>query len=118
MSADAVLDALGLGSRTHRIAARLGWTTAKSRRALGKLEREGRVERHARYTAANDIYWMPSTKWRQRLQPDPFGCPYTGTPKPCPLCDCARRDSDGSPQGGNAEGGAVHDSADPKGIAR
>jgi hypothetical protein len=151
---NAVLDAVGLGGRTHRIAARLGWTTAKTRRALGKLERDGRVERHEHYTASNDIYWLQSTRWQQRLQPDYYGCPYLGTPKPCPLCDCARRkfglvdseqvariietaeiapiikqrliaelielsrDSDGSPKGGNAEGGTVHDSADPKGIAR
>jgi len=91
MSADTVLDALGFGSRTHRVAARLGWTTAKTRRVLCKLEREGRVERSARYTASNDIYWLRSTKWQERIQHDPYGCPYIGTPKPCPLCDCARR---------------------------
>lgn len=28
------------------------------------------------------------------------------------------RDSDGSPKGGDAEGGSVHDGADPKGIAQ
>lgn len=94
-----VLDAVSMGCRTHRIAARLGWSTAKARRALGKLEREGRVERHPHYTAANDIYWLKSTKWRERLQPDPFGCPYIGTPKPCPNCTCARSD-DGAPNHG------------------
>lgn len=95
MNAQPVLDAVGLGSRTHRIAARLGWSTAKARRALGALEREGRVERHPRYTASNDIYWILSTKWQQRLQPDSFGCPYLGAPKPCPLCDCGRRKRQG-----------------------
>lgn len=86
-----VLDAVSTGCRTHRVAARLGWSTAKARRALGRLEREGRVERHPHYTAANDIYWLKSNNWQQRLQPDPLGCPYIGTPKPCPLCECGRR---------------------------
>lgn len=90
-SKDSVIDAVGTGARTHRIAARLGWPTAKARRALGKLEREGMVERHAHYTAANDIYWLRSTKWQHRLQPDPHGCPYLGTSKPCPLCKCGRK---------------------------
>lgn len=103
MSSQAILDAVGLGGRTGLIAAQLGWSLAKTRRALGKLEREGFVERHPRHTLSNTTYWLRSTKWQGRLQPDPYGCPYIGTPKPCPLCTCARRDSDEYPKGEDAK---------------
>lgn len=54
-----VLEELGGGDRTFRIARNLGWTTARARYYLVQLERAGRVERDPRYTAGNDIYWRP-----------------------------------------------------------
>jgi hypothetical protein len=58
------IEAMGEGERTFRIAKRLGWTVTKTRYYIRSLEEAGRVERHPRYTADNDIFWRPSTPSR------------------------------------------------------
>ena len=55
-----VMTAVGTGNRTFRIAKALGWTTPKARYYLLRLEQAGKVLRHERYTAENDIYWIPA----------------------------------------------------------
>lgn len=55
---DAALGALGNGGRTFEVARRLGWSTTFTRRALLRLEREGKIARDARHSAVNDIRWI------------------------------------------------------------
>ncbi len=52
-----VMDAVGAGCRTFRVAERLGMSTATARRLLQRMEHQGHVRRNAQYTASNDIYW-------------------------------------------------------------
>ena len=44
-------------ARTWQIALRLGLKTDETRRKLLKLERDGVIRRHPRYSAPNDICW-------------------------------------------------------------
>lgn len=56
---EAVVVAVGpMGSRTWAIAMKLGISTQAARRSLARLEAIGRVSRHPRYSAINDIYWQ------------------------------------------------------------
>ncbi len=57
----AALAGFGEGARTFYLAAKLGWSTSKTRYYLLDLERAGKVERHPRYTAVNDIFWRLTT---------------------------------------------------------
>ena len=59
MSEDAIRQALGEGSRTFRIAARVGMPTAHVRAVLRRLERDGIVYRDEYLSAVNDTYWRP-----------------------------------------------------------
>lgn len=45
------------GARTWQLARRLGCPTPLVRRVMLRLERQGVVKRHERYSADNDIYW-------------------------------------------------------------
>jgi DNA-binding IclR family transcriptional regulator len=56
---DKALEALGEGGRTYQVAHKLGWSTVFTRRALLRLEREGKVRRDDRHSAINDIRWIP-----------------------------------------------------------
>lgn len=53
------LGLVGGGARTFHIARDLNVSTAHARRVMLSLERAGKVSRSERYTAANDIYWVP-----------------------------------------------------------
>lgn len=55
-----VIRRMGEGARTGQIARRMGYPTQAVRRALLKLEQEGRVRRDERFTYPTDIYWRPS----------------------------------------------------------
>jgi DNA-binding IclR family transcriptional regulator len=46
----------GVG-RTYQIATHLNMATPRARRLMLRLERQGRVRRHPRYSAVNDISW-------------------------------------------------------------
>lgn len=50
-----------------------------------------REEYMRRQEAEHDMIRMRTPITRRRIQADPFGCPYFGTPKPCPLCTCKRQ---------------------------
>jgi DNA-binding IclR family transcriptional regulator len=47
------------GARTFHIAHYLDMTTPKARRLMLGLERAGKVRRSERYSAVNDIFWVP-----------------------------------------------------------
>ncbi len=57
-----VLSKVGDGGRTYLIAARMGWRngTNLARRYLKALEADGLVQRDERYSAVNDIFWVPT----------------------------------------------------------
>lgn len=59
MSDDAIRRALGEGSRTFRIAARVDMPTSRVRSVLRRLERDGIVYRDQYLSAVNDTYWRP-----------------------------------------------------------
>lgn len=56
------------GLRTFRLAGLAGMSTAAVRRMLNRMEDRFEVERHHRYSAVNDIYWIASPAGRLALQ--------------------------------------------------
>lgn len=61
MTDDDILAAVGDGTKTHRIVARLQPHPRATKdhvyRRLRKLEAAGKVYRHPRFSASNSIYW-------------------------------------------------------------
>lgn len=58
---DQLIAALGTGGRTRHVADRLkiGSRRPYVLRRMRKLEAQGKVRRHDRYSYDNDIYWEP-----------------------------------------------------------
>lgn len=46
-----------IGTRTWKLADRHGCKTAYMSRQMRRLEKAGKVKRHERYSACNDIFW-------------------------------------------------------------
>lgn len=49
-----------IGARTWKLASWHGCETAYMGRQMRRLEKLGKVERHERYSACNDIFWVVS----------------------------------------------------------
>jgi hypothetical protein len=64
LTANSIMAALGEGGRTHHVAERLAVPLHERptvRSHLLRLERAGRVQRDARLSAVNCMYWKPTT---------------------------------------------------------
>lgn len=68
-------------ARTYHLAACFGVSTTVMRKALLRLERRGVVERHARYSAVNDICWVLAKDDASGRQPSPRE-DHPSSPKP------------------------------------
>lgn len=55
-----LIEAIGDGSRTFQVAARMSWGTPMTRRALYRLEKAGLIQRDAKHSAVNDVRWLPT----------------------------------------------------------
>lgn len=55
-----LLEVLGEGDRTWRIAKKLRQPTSRVRRQLGRLQAAGRVKIDERLSYINDYYWIPA----------------------------------------------------------
>lgn len=55
-----LIEAIGDGARTFQVAARMGWGTPMTRRALYRLEKAGLIQRDVKHSAVNDVRWLPT----------------------------------------------------------